>query len=148
MAYEITYSNQDFDFCQIAAGLLSDTPGYTAVHFGVVEDVIKMGTGPMPSPKDLAALAKHEMAKTYECVVCKGKGELDIEFEYQTSFDMDHGPNCVDVKATIECEDCRGDGSADRWVHEEQHGGRIGTVEDWIDSMVDNYIENGLHDDQ
>tara|TARA_R100000808_G_scaffold24170_1_gene55010 strand:+ start:836 stop:1048 length:213 start_codon:yes stop_codon:yes gene_type:complete len=57
MAYTQTYSNERFDKEQVAAALMSATPGYQMVHIEAVERVIEQGTGPMPSPKHLAKRA-------------------------------------------------------------------------------------------
>ena len=84
-----------------------------------------------------------------KCRVCKGHGQLDIEFEYSTGeFDRDFGPSSsVDVKATIVCKDCGGEGEVGKDMLEEQDN-RTGDVEDWIDEMIADYIADGPHDEE
>jgi RecJ-like exonuclease len=80
---------------------------------------------------------------SYECKVCCGEGQLEVTYELQLGAHMEYGPTYEEFTETIMCTDCDGSGRVDESIHAEQNGERIGTVEDWIDSMVSNHIMNG-----
>jgi hypothetical protein len=132
MSYTSTYSNQAFDYAQQAASLMNpEAIGYTDLDFTAVELLIQKGSGPMPSPRELADMASAQ----YECAVCHGEGEIEVELEIETEC------RYTTHKETITCEDCDGRGTVDVWIHFEHTGEREGTVNDWVDSMAANKIE-------
>lgn len=86
----------------------------------------------------IKAMDKPEKA---ECLVCDGKGEFEGHFTITAGIDWEHGPIEEEHSDTITCTDCGGEGVVEEDIRIEQTGERIGTPDDWRESMIDNHIE-------
>jgi RecJ-like exonuclease len=81
------------------------------------------------------------MSATKTCLVCAGDGSFVATFTVVVGHHLTDGPDEQEVTDLIICDDCKGSGLVEQDVHLEQTGERLGDVEAWRDSMIENHVE-------